>query len=414
MRRTRTSSPGLKHLAFFEALAEAEESTPAYRAATAGLLALRLVDHWVLAGPAMVEPESVSVRSVREAIMAIAANDPRREVLLGLVNAMQTMRDVDVQAVLPRIFAYGGALERMVQLALAADAYESVIRLGEEEYDGTLVIDSYMRLGYCRRTLGTLPAAEGAYLNACSIAKRRREPHRLYRSQIGLANVVALRGNLPEADEMLREIVRASTEAGFRDVSAFALHDHSIVAQRRGDIQRAVCLAYEALQLAETPSERDRVLSDIGAFFVVMERYDAARDALLVLEATTTVEVVRLNTRVNMLALAARSGDRAFFESLRRRLDGFDLPVATAVNYLIESARGFRRFGSPELAEKALKDAVALASAHGLNCSVFESEQMLSEDDPAVRTTGGEIPSIQDPAAHVVQALRLMAEALPL
>ena len=108
MKRSRGSAPGLKHLAFFEALAENEESTPAFRAATAGLLALRLVDHWALAGPAMVEPESVSVSSVREAIMAMASNDPQREVLLGLINASangvkQRIRD-DLQLLIARAF----------------------------------------------------------------------------------------------------------------------------------------------------------------------------------------------------------------------------------------------------------------------------------------------------------------------
>ena len=152
MNRSRTSSPGLKHLAFFEALAETTENTPPYRAATAGLLALRLVDHWVLAGPAMVEPESVSVRSVREAIMAIESDDPQRESLLGLVNALQTPRAVDLQPILPRIFAYGRALEHRGNLALAADAYGSVVRFGDEELDAT-------RQGHVRQTnLGAIQA----------------------------------------------------------------------------------------------------------------------------------------------------------------------------------------------------------------------------------------------------------------
>src|SRR6185437_103864 len=115
MKRTRTAALGLKHLAFFEAVGESEENSAKAYAATAGLLMLRLIDHWILAGPVMVEPESVSVRSVRNAIMQLESGDPSREILLGLVNAMQTVREVDIQPVLPRLFAYAGCLEKKAE-----------------------------------------------------------------------------------------------------------------------------------------------------------------------------------------------------------------------------------------------------------------------------------------------------------
>lgn len=413
MKRTQTSQPGLKHLAFFEALAENDEGTPAFLTATAGLLALRLVDHWMLAGPVMVEPESVSVRSVRDAIMAIPANDPQREVLLGLVNSMQTLREADVRPVLPRIFAYAGALERRGLLALAADGYQSVIRLGQEEEDGELLIDSYIRLGYCRRVLGALSNSEDAYATAVKVAKRLRQPTRVFRSQVGLAIVAMSRGNLPSADELLSKIVQESMVAGCRAEHAMALHAQSVVAQRRGDLDRAACLSFDALQLTDAPSERDRILGDIGAYFIAMERFDAARDALLVLEATTALQTVRWNARVNMLALAARSGEQQWFLDLRKQLEGEALPSETSVNYLIESARGFRRFGQPDLAAQLLNDARNVATEHGLNRSLFESEEMLSEVVIAARNKSGEIRVAKpDRAAHVVHGLRLMAEAL--
>ena len=148
MKRSRAATLGLKHLAFFEAVGEAEENSSKAHAATAGLLMLRLIDHWILAGPVMVEPESVSVRSVRHAIMQLESKDPSREVLLGLINAMQTVREVDIQPVLPRLFAYAGCLEKRAELTLAADVYGTIARLGEEDFDGDLLIDSFLRLGY--------------------------------------------------------------------------------------------------------------------------------------------------------------------------------------------------------------------------------------------------------------------------
>jgi len=413
MKRSRTATLGLKHLAFFEAVGEAEANSSKANAATAGLLMLRLIDHWILAGPVMVEPESVSVRSVRNAIMQLESTDPSREILLGLINAMQTVREVDIQPVLPRLFAYAGCLERRAELTLAADVYGTIARLGEEDFDGDLVIDSFLKLGYCQRTMGTLNESESSYLLAGKIAKRQRDPARALHAQIGVASVVMARGNLPMADELLARIASESDEAACPEVASMALHERSVVAQRRGDLDRAVCLAYGALQRTALPIRRDRILGDIGGYFIVMRRFEAARDALMILEATTTTEMVRINACGNMVALAARSGDRELFESGRARMEGATLAPEALVNYLIESARGYRLFGEPERARTLLQDAIDLAREHGFNRSIFEAEAMLAERDALVEATSGGVrlePS--EAAADVEQELHAMALAV--
>jgi hypothetical protein len=413
MKRAGTQTLGLKHLAFFEAVGEAEENSREAYSATAGLLILRLIDHWVLAGPVMVEPESVSVRSVRGAIMKLESNDPSREVLLGLVNAMQTIREVDIPPMLPRLFAYAGCLEKRTDLKLAADVYGTIGRFAEEEYDGDLLIDSFLRLGYCQRNLGSLGEAESSYVIAGKIAKRQKETGRALRSQIGLGIVTMTRGNLPKADELLASVVLECERAQCAEVFPTALHAHSVVAQRRGDFGRAVCLAYDGLQRAVLPAERDGILSDIGAYFIAMERFGAARDALMILEATTTAEIVRINTRVNMLVLAARCGDQDLFASSRERLATVTLTPETQVNYLIESARGLRKFGEPETAREFLIEARELAIENGFNRSVFEAEEMLAERDVQVQATNNGARFENVGAAETVELeLRKMALAV--
>lgn len=413
MKRSRTTTLGLKHLAFFEAVGEAAENSPKAHSATAGLLMLRLIDHWVLAGPVMVEPESVSVKSVRNAIMQLESTDPSREVLLGLINTMQTIREVDIQPVLPRLFAYAGCLEKRLEFSLAADTYATIARLAEENFDADLLIDSFLRLGYCHRNLGELGEAESSYMQAGKIAKRQKETARGLRSQIGVANVVMARGNLPKADEMLAGIARECELDAFVEVHSKALHDRSIVALRRGEFDRAVCLAYDAMKLCPTASERDRILGDIGACFILLERFDAARDALMILDATATTEYVRLNARVNMMVIAARAGDRDSFRLARGRLEGVTLTPETHVNFLIESARGLRRFGEPESAASMLVQARDMASAHGFSRSVFEAEAMLEANDAVVvETTSGGVPLSWEAAAGVELELRKMALAV--
>jgi hypothetical protein len=413
MKRSRTATLGLKHLAFFEAVGESEENSSKAHAATAGLLILRLIDHWILAGPVMVEPESVSVRSVRNAIMQLESKDPSREVLLGLINAMQTVREVDIQPVLPRLFAYAGCLEKRAELTLAADVYGTIARLGEEDFDGDLLIDSFLRLGYCQRMMGVLDDAEGSYVAAGKIAKRQKHTARALRSQIGIAIVVMSRGNVPKAEQLLAEIALESERADCVEEHARALHVQASVAYRRGSLGGAVRFAYEALRRTMAPNERDLILGDIGGYLVMMDRFDSARDALMILEATGTTEVVRLNARVNMVALAARAGDAALFASARAKLDGISLPAEAEVNYLIESARGLRRFGDAAAAVSLLESARDLAVEHNLNRSVFEAEEMLADrNTTADEQNGGIRVGDADTAAEVEQELRKMALAV--
>jgi tetratricopeptide (TPR) repeat protein len=413
MRRPRPAAPRLKHLAFFEKLQDTAEETPTHRAAIAGLLTLRLIDHWVLAGAVMVEPESASVRAVRQAIMAIAANDLQREVLLGVVNTMQTLREVDVQPVLPRMFAYAGMLEKRGMLGLAEDVYRSIVRLGSDEYDADLIIDSNMRLGYCLRVQGTLSEAEAVYATAGRLAKRRSEAGGVFRSQIGLANVVAARGNLPLADEMFEDVVAASRAAGLRDVAALALHDQSVVAQKRTDFDRAVCLCYTALQLTRSTHQRERLLLDLGAYFLAMGRHEAARDALLVQEATAVSQEMRTLARINLMSLAGRECDSEQFSKYRNALSGVFLPPDERTDFLIESARGFRNLGDLQQAMLLLEEALISAREHEFHRAVFEAEEMIASVQSGARQDSGRTPTVLSaPAAQVELGLRIMAEAI--
>jgi tetratricopeptide (TPR) repeat protein len=412
MKRSRNSQPTLKHLAFFEVLAGCGEDSAVGRATTAGLLSLRLIDHWILAGAQMVQPESVSVRSVRNAIMTMPAHEPLREVLLGIVNAMQTLREVDMQPVLPRLAAYASLLERRSEYKVAADVYETVIRLGEEEFDGDVVVDAYLRLGFCYRTLSVFDSAEHAFVEGGRIAKRRKEVARELRSRIGLANVTMFRGNLPRADEMFAEICSLTDTAENEAELAQALHGRANVAIRRGAVKGATCLAYDALQLTKSAIDRERILADISAMLILEERYDAAYDALLIIDATAISESVRIGAKVNLTALAARKGDRVLFERARSEVPTHDLLPELEVNFLIESARGLHAFGEIESSQAILLKARDVALAHGLNRALFEAEQMMAGVVEAPTRKSGRSKDFETSTARVEQGLRELASAL--
>lgn len=391
LRLPRVTTPKLRHLPFFEERAQHDDSAAAGRWSTAGLLVMRMIDHWELAGASLVAPESVSVRSVRAAIMALPPGDAVRECLLGIVNTMQTLHEVDLQPVLPRLFAYAKLLERRAEHAMAADVYECIAHGANEAFEGDLVMDAQMRLGFCRRTLGEFAEAERAYATAGKVAKRRGDAERVLRSRTGVAIVANQRGNLPKAEELFVAIVDEATQHGFTRLRASVLHDLASVTYKRGFPARAVRMAHEALHITEDPLERERVLVTIGSLLIVLGRFTAARDALLVVDAIAVTEEMRSSARVGLVSFAARAGDRAEFERALANVEGRAISAEDEANLLIESARGYQRFGALEQAAALLERGRLFAEAHGLNRSVFEIEPMVAEVARQVTSARAEV-----------------------
>ena len=70
---------GLRHLAFFEELGKMDESDASWRAVSAGLVTMRLVDRWIAVGSTC-QLDSWSVSAVREAIAQVAETTPVRRI----------------------------------------------------------------------------------------------------------------------------------------------------------------------------------------------------------------------------------------------------------------------------------------------------------------------------------------------
>jgi len=410
--KSRDGARTLKHLAFFEQLASVPEESPPARLATAGLLTLRMLDHWVLAGASIVEPESVSVRSVRRAIMALPTNEPVREALLTTVNTMQTLRHVDVVPVLPRMFAYAKLLERHHgAMDMAADAYESVIRLADVEADAELVMDSYQRLAFCRRKSGALDESVQSCTMLARLAGRRKDRARALQARMGLGQVAMMRGDLAAADSQFEAIAAEARQRDLTREYAMALHNRSVVASRNHDPVSASVLAHSALKLTTDPVERDRVLGDLGAFLIDAGDYSAALDAFRILEVTASSEEPRVSARVNTLIVGARTADRALFDSARADLKDAVLPVEARVAMLVETAAGLRQFGDVVAADAALSEAVAITSAHGL-APELAVEPMIAQKSAAREWRNRGTLRAQSPVVEVATELRAMALAL--
>ena len=375
----------LRHLAYFEALAELEETNPAWRSTAAGLVVLRLFDTWVEHGP-FASSDGWGVSAVRDKVAEMDVGNPTRLILMGIVDAIES--SAEPSSVTPRLLAYGRALHYAADWKLSADVYRTVIAHAHPIEEADSVIDAHMQYGYCSRMLGRWDDAAMAYSQASQIAVAIGDIVKVLRARIAEAKLAIDRGNLPKAEEILDEtIVRATDPAGaLTEVRAIALHDRAAVAYLRGDYEISVRFAYEALDGMSSPAGRDRVLADIAAAFIELGVLSAARDALVVLAATAQEQYIRWTSTVNLLDVAARERSEPVFEQYRRELSDASLPASLEASYYLTVGRGFAAFGRIDAARTALAKAIDVAGKHQFHQTMHEAESELQNLEKAART----------------------------
>src|SRR5690348_943829 len=216
----------------------------------------------------------------------MAAGDPARTILSGVVDAVATAARADFSVVATRLSAYGRALHFDAKWRLAADVYETLLAYAHPIDESDVYINASMQLGYCLRMLGEFDQAAVAYADAGRVATSMGDVVGILRARIADARLSMSRGNLPRAEEILDDTIVRATSESLHDVAGLALHERAIVAYEGGNYPSAIRFAYDALPKLSGQSARDRVLADIAASFLDLGVTSAARDAFLVLAAT--------------------------------------------------------------------------------------------------------------------------------
>ena len=372
-------TPMLRHLAFFDALAEMDETDDRWRAVSAGLVVLRLIDAWLEDDPDAASPASWGARAVRETVQAVPAGTPGRTILGGIIDALEAAEVPALAPLAPRLLAYGRALDYEGQFRLAGDVYRSVIAHTHPVEDADVASDAQIQLGYCARMLGDWDEAAAAYTAAAQIAAAAGDIVKVLRARMAEARLALTRGNLPEAERLLEATIDEATERRLPEVRALALHSRATVAHARGDHERAVRFAYGALEGLANPTARDRALADIAAAFAEMGVRSAARDAHLVLAATAQEQYSRWVATINLLEIAALDRQEPVFEQYRREMADRSLPPFLEAAYHYYVGEGLRSFGRIDAARESLTRAVEVASRHRLNQLLFKAEESLRE-----------------------------------
>jgi tetratricopeptide (TPR) repeat protein len=398
----------LRHLPFFEEVASHEEGDAAWRSATAGLVVLRLVDAWLEEGRSVVADDGWSVRSVRAAIESIDDGTPIRSILDRVVDSLQQQRP-DIHVVVTPLMAYARALEYDGKWMMASDVYRTVLAHLHPAADSDATIAAHLRLGHCYRNLHLLHDAAAAFQLAAEVAQGVGDLVGVLSARVGEGRLAIMRGNLPQAESILDEAIRQAQGSAFLDVHSRALHERANVAQLRGDYELAITLAYDALEKNQSPTERDRILSDLALSFMDLGVYSAARDAYMVLSATAQEEYVRWSADLNLLELAAQTGAETVFEQYRQLLRGRHLPPYLETGFELSLGLGYRSFGQLERAERHLRRAVELAEQHSINQLLFEAEEALRQVETQKPLREVE-PTVSLDVAEVAQAIRQLRE----
>lgn len=403
----------LRHFAFFEALAAADESDPSWKTISAGLVVMRLVDQWIEDGKASTRLSAWSVNAVRDAIDDIPQTTPLRRSLTGIVDGVVSLTDVDMHALSPRLMAYGQALEYESKWALAIDVYRTIVEHTHPVDAADIAVSAHIQLAFCLRTVGDLEGSAVAYERAAIVANASGNIVGVLRARLGDARLAIARGNIPGAESILDETIARSGAPSLSLVRSQALHERAHVAGLRGQYEAAVRFAYEALELATSPRDRDRILGDIATAFMYLGLLDVARDAYLVLVATSQEEYTRWMSELNLMDIASRQRNEILFDRYRRDSEGNEFTPQMRTIYLLRVGRGYHLLGQSEVGVPYLERAVEVAATHGFNQLLFEAEAALA----SARKNAESVPrpepgSVSEPVQGIAEAIRGMKEVV--
>jgi tetratricopeptide (TPR) repeat protein len=309
----------IRHQIYFDTLGTLPEDSAAWRCVFAGLSVLRLVDSY---GDALSAPKPAGwaqLHSVRAAIEEMSEGDPTRGVLTAVLDEVSTRNAVD-DTVSKTLMAYGRALDSDASWSLATDVFATVAKLTKPERNARLAVEANVAIGGAARRNGDWEISARAYSQAAYIADTLGDRVGVLTVQVGIANTYFAKGNLPQAQTILDDVIVQARDQHLANIHGMALHSRAAISHLRGEYEQALRLAYEAFNLTSDTNERDMILSDIAAGFSALDMRDSARDALLIASATSQGKRARWQATINLLEIAGLDRDEQSFDAYNAEL----------------------------------------------------------------------------------------------
>ena len=258
----------IRHQVYFDTLGSMKEDSASWRSVFAGLSVLRLVDSYGEPGSPITPAGWAQLHSVRTAIEEMSEGSVIRGVLTAVLDELIKRNAVD-ETVCESLLAYGRALDYEATWGLATDVFSTVAKLAKPEKNAHLAVAAHVAVGGAARRSGDWETSARAYSQAAYIADTLGDRPGVLTVQVGIANTYLAKGNFPQAQSILDDVIVQARDQALPEVQGMALHSRGVLAGRRGEYAEGLKLAYDALSLTSKPAEigrascRERVLPTV-------------------------------------------------------------------------------------------------------------------------------------------------------
>ena len=377
----RSRGGGLPHAVFLQRVAEEPATSPDVRLGQGAFLALRFVD---LLAPDRDPPTPDVFRyqwaATERYCAELSGEGTEASHLSCIVRAAgEAQATGDIALVGPALFAYALYLEQESHFDEAEDALLTMIDVGHQRLTVSDTVSAWLRLGRVRRLQTDFDGADGAYVEAGSIAAKNGDLISVLLSRVGQCNVLHFRGNLAGAEAAWRTVLADAITAGFRTVHAQAEHGLGNILVRRGQAHEGAPHLWRSYELYEDETSQARSMGDLGLALLSLGEVHAAERALQHVVRSRAAADLVANAMIELMNCASFRRDRVGFERWRERaLDGgHEVPPNIRGDYHLKAGIGFARFENVRRAETELRKALEIALAHDLHELAFRVERIL-------------------------------------
>lgn len=366
----------VRHQAFFDSLASAEQDSTLWASTLAGLAVLRLVDA-VRDDSSLMSADWTGVRSAVDRVSSLPEGNMLRRPMLRLIDQLRD-DDRDWRAIAAHVLSYGRTLDLEGSWNLAVDVFGMAADMARQAQAPELVIEATTALGGAARRSGDWDKSAEGYAEAAYFAESVGDKASGLTVRVGTANTQLARGNLPAAQLILDDVIAEAEKSGFEGVAALALHTSASVAHLKGNYADAVTIGYQALEKTTNPSVKDEIMADIAAAFVELGVRDPARDAYLVISLTSRYQWVRWQATINLMEIAWLDGEEDAFYSYADELRYAALDPRLRSYFLLYYGQGCLAFGRDVEGRRNVEEAFRFAARQKINQAAFDAEQVLA------------------------------------
>lgn len=366
----------IRVLGFFHALAEADESTAEWDALVGGLAAIRLAE------AALSNGQTLEVPATRvDAFVARVSDTSTRGLLTSIVDATRAPHAPDDymwrHVLAGRLMAYGMGLHASGRFAPAVDVFRTIERA--DLFDTEFTMQAIYQRAFALRVLHRFDEATAAYAALRTAAREFRHRRFELEADLGDAKIAADRGNLPNAERMVDDVLHRCDRVKDRQLRGKALIDRAWIAGLRKQPDRSLAFSLMALREVEESQRRDRICNNIA--FALRETGNgelAKRTAMIVAahgehaDQRTLAEILLYNLAVDEQAWPVA-------DAFRHRLGRATMTPQRAAEYYQAEARHLAAVGDVPSAERVLARMLAVAQEHRLGQLANDAEEALTD-----------------------------------